>query len=379
VPYIPLAAALAGLTTPVVVVWLALVTVPRAARSTRTDLIGALGCGLIAVGAVSLLTKALDWTFGVSASLRLTVYTPLIEEPLKALAIVLAIGTTVVARGDQLSLRQAGIATLAVVAAFATGENVGHLVSLFTATDVSFTDASRILEALRVRAVLPPLGHLAETWPAGAALWLASRCRQGRPAILLSGVAAAIGIHSLWNWATLQWWPSPWPLLAILAVSLTVLAGCVFLVRAHQSVPDRRDGGLGAVRDAQLEEDLAEVDPDRAGADVELARDHPVRQSLGRQAQHLAFPAGQAGRTGRGWLGEQRDRGRLEAVPAVDGTADGLDEPSPVDALEQVAARAGGEQAAHRLRVGRGGEDDRSGLLPPFPDCEQDVDARHVR
>lgn len=213
------AVAVVALSAPVAVVWLALVALPRAGRVTRTDVICGLGCGLIAAGAASLLGLALDRIIGAPESQRLTLYVPLLEEPLKALAIVVAIGVAAVARGAALPAHRCAVATLTVVAAFAASENLDHLSTLFLAGEVPLADWDTIMETLRVRAVLPPLGHLAETWPVGAAIWLASRRPARRLPILLSGLVAAAACHALWNASALRWWPDLWPLLTIVAVS----------------------------------------------------------------------------------------------------------------------------------------------------------------
>lgn len=219
------ATALLVVSAPVLALWLGLAVLPRAGRDTRTDLIGGLGCGLLAAGAASLLGLGFDRLAGVSEPDRLTGYVPLVEEPLKAAAIVLALGGAAAVRGGGLPLRRCALATGAVVAAFAAGENAGHLGALFFVDGVRFGDAAAVWEALRVRAVLPPLGHLAETWPAGAAVWLAGRCRGARrAAVLAAGLAAAVAVHALWNWSALRWWPEPWPLLAIVAISAVAAA-----------------------------------------------------------------------------------------------------------------------------------------------------------
>jgi RsiW-degrading membrane proteinase PrsW (M82 family) len=213
------AVAVVGLSAPIAVVWLALVTLPRSGRATRTDVICGLGCGLIAAGAASLLGLAVDRIIGATEWQRLTLYVPVLEEPLKALAIVVTIGVAAVARGAALPARRCAVAILTVVAAFAASENLDHLSSLLIADRVPLGDWATTMETLRVRAILPPLGHLAESWPVGAAIWLASRRPARRLPILLSGLATAAACHALWNTSALRWWPDLWPLLTIVVVS----------------------------------------------------------------------------------------------------------------------------------------------------------------
>ena len=213
--------AVAALTVPVVVVWLALVVLPRAGRATRTDVLCGLGCGMFAAGAAWLLGTAVGQVTGASGPARLVVAVPLVEEPLKALGIVAALGFGTVAAGVRLPLRRCAVVTVTVAATFAASENLGHLGNLLIVDGVRPGDWATVAASLRVRGVLPPLGHLAETWPVGAAIWLASRA--GRPArrlaVLLPGLAGALAIHAGWNWSAQRWWPDPWPLLAIIAVS----------------------------------------------------------------------------------------------------------------------------------------------------------------
>lgn len=236
------AVAVVGLSAPIAVVWLALVTLPRAGRNTRTDVICGLGCGLIAAGAASLLGLAVDRVIGATESQRLTLYVPMFEEPLKALAIVVTIGVAAALRGAALPAWRCAVATLTVVAAFAASENLDHLSSLFIAGGVSLGDGATIMETLRVRAVLPPLGHLAETWPVAAAIWLASRRPAGRLPVLLSGLCTAVACHALWNASALRWWPDLWPLLTIVAVS----AGAAILCWVAATRWQRRERELAA-------------------------------------------------------------------------------------------------------------------------------------
>lgn len=233
------------LAAPVLLVWLG-ATLARAHRATRTDLIGGLGCGLIAAGAAAAIAMVAEGVLGVDESQRLTVYVPLLEETLKAAAIVVAIGVAAVVRGDRLTARRCALATVAVAAAFATGENLGYLGTHLLAGNAQPGVAAAALETLRVRAFLPPVGHLAETWAMGAALWLASRYRRPhyRVAVLLSGWAAAVAVHALWNASALRWWPNPWPLLAIAAVSLAAAAagGAAYQLNRRATGLSSKDG-----------------------------------------------------------------------------------------------------------------------------------------
>lgn len=227
-----IALTLVVLAAPVAAVWIVLVSLPGMDRPARTDAICGFGCGMIAAGAASLLGRAMYRAVGMPEVHWLTGYVPLAEETLKALAIALAIGVLAVARGGRLSLRRCVIVTVAVVAAFAASENFDHMSTLFLG-DAFPGDPTAMMERLRVRALLPPLGHLAETWVVGAAIWVASRRRPAtRAAVLLPGLAIAVAVHALWNAFALWWWPNPWPLLAIVAVSVTGAAGfCVAAAR----------------------------------------------------------------------------------------------------------------------------------------------------
>jgi RsiW-degrading membrane proteinase PrsW (M82 family) len=222
------------LAAPVVAVWVALVSLPGVERRARTDAVCGFGCGMIAAGVASLLGRVVYRNIGMADVHWLTVYVPLVEETLKALAIALAIGVLVVARADRLSLRRCAIATVAVGAAFAACENFDHMSVLFIG-DAFPGDRAAMMERLQVRALLPPLGHLAETWVVGAAIWLASRCRPGqRLALLLPALATAAAVHALWNASALRWWPNPWPLLAIVAVSIGGAIGFCLVAAKRQ-------------------------------------------------------------------------------------------------------------------------------------------------
>jgi RsiW-degrading membrane proteinase PrsW (M82 family) len=235
-----LAVAVATLAAPVALVWLALVTIPRAGRDRRTDVIGGLGCGMVAAGVASLSGAAIHRFAGTAGPDRLVVSAPLVEEPLKALAIVGAIGFAAVAGADRLPLHRCAVATVTVVAAFAASENLGHLGGLFVVGGAAPADWSAVAETLRVRAVLPPIGHAAETWAVGAAIWLAARRRLvQRVAILGLGLAVAIGLHAAWNWSAQRFWPDPWPLLGIIGVSAAA-AGAGYLTVARRARRARR-------------------------------------------------------------------------------------------------------------------------------------------
>jgi RsiW-degrading membrane proteinase PrsW (M82 family) len=222
------------------VVCLAALVVPRnsphVTRSVNTVVVGSLGCGLVAMGTASLIVPFLASGMMLTEWQRLTLLTPLVEEPLKATALVVAIGTVAVARGERLSLRTCAIATAGVVAAFAAGENLGHIAAVLADEPIPSGSADRIAAAVRGRAVLPALGHLAETWSVGAAIWLATRCAaRWRSAAVLVGVLTAIACHAWWNATVLRWWPIPWPLLGLLAVSIgCAVAFCLAAARTQR-------------------------------------------------------------------------------------------------------------------------------------------------
>jgi RsiW-degrading membrane proteinase PrsW (M82 family) len=222
------ALALAVVSAPMAVVWFAVVSLSRADRATRTDVIGGFGYGLLAAGAATALGLAAELVGDLTEAQRLTIVVPVVEEALKALAVVLAIGAAAVIRGDRLALRRCAIATVSVAAAFAVAENVGYLATLFLEGGGSFGDAGAVIDTLRVRAFLPPLAHVAESGAVGAAIWLASRPRRPyrRTALLMAGLGVAIAVHAGWNAATLRWWPDPRPLLAILAGATVAAVAC---------------------------------------------------------------------------------------------------------------------------------------------------------
>lgn len=231
------------LAAPVLAVWLALRFIPGTDRRARIDAISGFGCGMIAAGSAAMLGRMV-YEFAALDDFRwLTVYVPVAEETLKAAAIAAAIGVAAILRAERLSLRRCAVATISVVIAFAASENLYHLSALLLA-DPFPGESAVILERLRVRAILPPLGHVAESWLVGAAIWTASRWRGSiRSAVLLAGLAAAMAVHALWNASALWWWPNPWPLLSIVTLSITGAIGfCRFAVWRQ----DREGGGPAA-------------------------------------------------------------------------------------------------------------------------------------
>lgn len=215
---------------PLVLAWYALAGARRAGATTRVDVVAGFGAGFVAVGVASLLLAGGGQLWPpADEQLRLAVAVPVVEEVCKAAAIVAAVGAGWVRAGQPLRLRRCAVATLSVVAAFAVGENLGYVLPQVTAYVAGGGDADAVRATLAVRAVLPPLGHVAQCWPVAAALWVATRCAmRWRPVALFVGVAAAVVIHARWNTAVLRWWPDPMPLLWILvgaAATVVMFAG----------------------------------------------------------------------------------------------------------------------------------------------------------
>jgi RsiW-degrading membrane proteinase PrsW (M82 family) len=289
--------AVAALTVPVVVVWLALVVLPRAGRATRTDVLCGLGCGMFAAGAASLLGAAVGQVTGVVGPARLVMAVPLVEEPLKALGIVAALGFGTVAAGVRLPLRRCAVVTVTVAATFAASENLGHLGNLLIVDGVRPGDWAEVAATLRVRGVLPPLGHLAETWPVGAAIWLASRA--GRPArrltVLLPGLAGALVIHAGWNWSAQRWWPDPWPLLAIIAGSAAAAATCYLAAARRQRREAHRVTAPGTAPAGSAPAGSAPAGPAPAGSVL------PGQAQPGPAAAAPTLAGSRSSRPGSGW------------------------------------------------------------------------------
>src|SRR5206468_1200427 len=78
------------------------------------------------------------------------------------------------------------------------------------------------------------------------------------------------------------------------ALALLGPSGEVRRLRAVQTHADRVHGGLGAVRDAELREDVADVGLDGLLGDAELAGDALVREAAGDEREDLLLAAGEA-------------------------------------------------------------------------------------
>src|SRR5436190_364557 len=143
-------------------------------------------------------------------------------------------------------------------------------------------------------------------------------------------------------------------------------------------------GRLRAVGHVELAEDPREVRLHRLVADLQLARDELVGQSLDEQGEHLALALGQPGE--RVGLGARREdgarRARVQRRLAARGGADALGDLVGGGVLEQIAARARvdrGDDAAEAVAddavvVGEQDADHAgtsSSTVVPSPGCER--------